>query len=305
MLKCRTLGLLDVTAGHRPATPTAPKVRQVLALLLARRNTMVPVPAITAELWDASPPRSATAIVQTYVYQLRKLLQTDSETAADTGPVVTGATGYLLRVDPGECDAERFEDLTERGRAALDGGDPRRAADLLTAALALWNGPPFSDVAQGPFLQAYAMRLEERHLHALELRIGAGLCLGRHRELVGELKELACVHPLHEWFHGSLIIALQSCGRRAEALQVYQRLQKVLREELGLDPSPGLQQIRQHVLTDRVATADLSLLPGTRAAPAGPADFGWVSRPQRSATGPASSLPAAVAATSPAARVRR
>ncbi|TPQ23559.1 AfsR/SARP family transcriptional regulator [Streptomyces sporangiiformans] len=262
MLKCRTLGLLEVTAGHGPVTPTAPKVRQVLALLLARRNTMVPVPAIIAELWEGSPPRSATATVQTYVYQLRKLLQTDSETAAGTGPVVTGATGYLLRVAPGECDAERFEDLTERGRAALDEGDPRLAADLLTDALALWSGPPFADVAQGPFLQAYAMRMEERHLHAMELRIGAGLRVGRHRQLVGELKELACVHPLHEWFHGSLIIALQSCGRRSEALQVYQRLRKVLREELGLDPSPGLQQIRQHVLTDRVTTADLSLLPG-------------------------------------------
>jgi DNA-binding SARP family transcriptional activator len=79
---------------------------------------------------------------------------------------------------------------------------------------------------------------------------------------VGDLKELACAYPLHEWFQGSLIIALQRCGRRSEALEVYQRLRVVLRDELGLDPSPGLQQLRQHVLTDRVSTADLDLLPG-------------------------------------------
>ena len=90
----------------------------------------------------------------------------------------------------------------------------------------------------------------------------AGLGLGLHRELVPELKELASTYPLHEWFQGGLIIALQRCGRRSEALQVYQRLRHLLRDELGLDPSPGLQQIRQHVLTDRVTAADLSLLVG-------------------------------------------
>lgn len=77
------------------------------------------------------------------------------------------------------------------------------------------------------------------------MRITAGFRLGRHRELVGELKELACTYPLHEWFQGTLIIALQRCGRRSEALEVYQRLSTQLRDELGLDPSPGLQRLRR------------------------------------------------------------
>ncbi|WP_405876720.1 AfsR/SARP family transcriptional regulator [Streptomyces sp. NBC_01136] len=262
MLTWRSLGLLEVTLDGRPATPTAPKVRQVLALLLARRNTLVSMPTIVAELWDHHPPRSATATVQTYVYQLRKFLQSDGETAAGTGPLVTRSTGYMLRVAPGDYDAEEFERLTVQARAALEDGDARTATDRIAAALAGWAGRPFADVTQGPYLQAYALRLEELHMHALELRISAGLGLGLHRELVAELKELASTHPLHEWFQGGLIIALQRCGRRSEALHVYQRLRELLRDELGLDPSPGLQQIRQHVLTDRVSAADLSLLPG-------------------------------------------
>ncbi|MEU3985436.1 AfsR/SARP family transcriptional regulator [Streptomyces sp. NPDC026672] len=262
MLTFRTLGLLEVTRDGRPVTPTAPKVRQMLALLLARRNSLVSVAAIAAELWDHHPPRSATATVQTYVYQLRKLLQSDEETAAGTGALITRATGYMLHVGPGDYDAEEFEDLTTQGRTALDDGDAATAAKQLTAALEWWVGEPFADVAQGPSLQAYALRLEELHMHTLEMRITAGLSLGLHRELVAELKELASTHPLHEWFQGGLIIALQRCGRRSEALQVYQRLSRLLRDELGLDPSPGLQQIRQHVLMDRVTTADLSLLPG-------------------------------------------
>ncbi|WP_063784920.1 AfsR/SARP family transcriptional regulator [Streptomyces sp. TP-A0356] len=262
MLTWGTLGLLEVTRDGRRATPTAPKTRQVLALLLARRNTLVPIPVIVAELWDHNPPRSATATVQTYVYQLRKLLQSDTDTAAESGPLVTGATGYVLRVGPGEYDAQEFERLSAEARAAFDAGDERTTADLLDSALARWGGPPFADVTQGPVLQAHALRLEELHMHALELRIAAGLRLGRHRELVGELKELACAYPMHEWFQGGLIIALERSGRRSEALQVYQRLRDLLREELGLDPSSGLQQLRQHVISDRVSAADLDLLPG-------------------------------------------
>lgn len=263
VLTWRTLGPLRVSAGGRDVTPTAPKVRQVLALLLARHDTVVPLTALTSELWAGRPPRSATATVQTYAYQLRKALHGGEDPGpVESGLLVTHAHGYLLRVRPGACDAETFAQLTGRARTALADGDPAGAVVLLDQALLLWNGPPFADVAPGPALQGHALRLNELHLQAEELRITAGLHLGRHRDLVGELKELACAHPLHEWFQGSLIIALQRCGRRSEALDVYRRLSTQLRDELGLDPSPGLQRLRQHVLTDRVSTADLDLLPG-------------------------------------------
>lgn len=102
MLTWRTLGPLRVSHGHRDVTPTAPKVRQVLAVLLARRNSVVPLSALTAELWPGHPPRSATATVQTYAYQLRKALH-GGEDPGDTGPLVTRAHGYLLRVEPGSA----------------------------------------------------------------------------------------------------------------------------------------------------------------------------------------------------------
>ncbi|MDO0924372.1 AfsR/SARP family transcriptional regulator [Streptomyces sp. TG1A-8] len=261
MLTWHVLGTVRMTPGGHDLTPTAPKVRQTLALLLARRNTFVPVTAFVEELWPERPPRSATGVVQTYAYQLRKTLQGDGRGPADGGPLITRPQGYLLNVEHGECDAAEFTTLTTKGRAALAAGDHATAADLLGRALALWDGPPFADVPQGPALQGHALLLEELHLQARELRIEADLRLGRHRQLVGELKELACAHPLHEWFQGTLIIALQRCGRRSEALQVYQRLRERLRDELGLDPSPGLQRIRQHVLTDQISLADLGLLP--------------------------------------------
>ncbi|MET9079503.1 AfsR/SARP family transcriptional regulator [Streptomyces sp. NPDC004232] len=263
MLTWHTLGALRVFADGRDVTPTAPKVRQVLALLLARRNSVVSLRALTTELWAEDPPRSATATVQTYAYQLRKALHGGEDPGpGEPGPLVTHAHGYLLQVGPGECDAEEFAHLTGLARTTLAAGDPAGAEALLDRALGLWDGPPFADVTPGPAVHGHALRLKELHLQAEELRVIAGLRLDRHRELVGELKELACARPLHEWFQGALIITLERCGRRGEALEVYRRLRAQLRDELGLDPSPGLQRLRQHVLTDRVSTADLDLLPG-------------------------------------------
>ncbi|CAL9320790.1 AfsR/SARP family transcriptional regulator [Streptomyces sp. SudanB66_2053] len=262
-LRWRALGPLRAVRDGRDTTPTAPKVRQVLALLLARRNTVVPLTVITEELWSGRAPRSALTTVQTYAYQLRRALQGGEEPAGPAdGPLVTHPHGYLLRVEPDEYDAEEFTALTGAARTALACDDLTAAETLTGRALDLWEGPLFADVAHGPLLRGYALRMGELHLQAQEMRITAGLRLGRHRELVGDLKELACAHPLHEWFQGTLIIALQRCGRRSEALDVYQQLRVALRDELGLDPSPGLQRLRQHVLIDKVSTADLDLLPG-------------------------------------------
>jgi predicted ATPase len=81
------------------------------------------------------------------------------------------------------------------------------------------------------------------------MRIEAEMRLGRHRELVSELKVLVFNHPLDERFHGNLMTALSRSGRRCEALDVYRRLRAVLIEELGLEPSAPLQRLHQSLLS--------------------------------------------------------
>jgi DNA-binding SARP family transcriptional activator len=104
------------------------------------------------------------------------------------------------------------------------------------------------------------VRLEETRLTVLERRIEADLRLGRHRELIGELKSLVAILPLHEWFYSRLMLSLYVSGRRCEALQVYQSLRLSLREELGLDPSPELQHLQRALLTGGIS----GYLRGTR-----------------------------------------
>ncbi|MBE1561848.1 DNA-binding SARP family transcriptional activator [Nonomuraea africana] len=219
----------------------------MLALLLSSANEVTPTDVLMEELWEGRPPASAQTTLQTYVYQLRKLLSRGA--ATEEGPrLVTKHGGYLLTIGDGALDAVEFERLVDVARESLQAGEVERASGALRQALDLWHGPALADVVAGPRLEIYRTRLEELRVHAIKLKIEAQMRMGQHHELIGELKELTTVYTLDEWFHLQLMEALSRASRRHEALEVYHHLRYLLREELGLEPSSEMQELQQAVL---------------------------------------------------------
>src|SRR6185503_5471931 len=112
----RILGPLWVADGAAEITPTAPKVRQVLAFLLVRCSELVQVDELIDELWGDKPPSSAMTTLQTYIYKLRK----DVLERCPSAQLYTRVSGYLLDVSAERGDLLRFERLAIEGRAALE-----------------------------------------------------------------------------------------------------------------------------------------------------------------------------------------
>lgn len=245
----KVLGPFEVASGDgRVHILNTPKICQVLALLAVRANTIVSADSIVAELWADTPPRSALTTLQTYIYHSRKLFAELGLPAGGRGLLVTRAPGYMLEVAPEQVDAGRFERLLKEGRDEFAKNRPENASKLLRSAIDLWRGPALANIAAGDILTGYIAHIEECKIQALELMVEVEKQLGRYRELIPELRALVSAYPLNEWFHGQLIMALSHAGRRAEALQEYQRLRSILQEELGLDPAPELQRIHHEVL---------------------------------------------------------
>ncbi|MGA5521099.1 AfsR/SARP family transcriptional regulator [Streptomyces pseudogriseolus] len=251
------LGTLGVRLNGVSVTPTAPKPRQVLALLALRAGQVVPVGVLTEELWGSEPPRSARATLQTYILQLRELISAALERGAgDAGGrccqakdvLLTVPGGYLLKNGDGVSDVREFERLAGSGYRAMDAEDHPQAARLLREALALWTGSPLADVHTGPQLETEVKRLEESRLCALDQRVEADLRLGRHRELLAELTVLVNQYPTHESLCGQYMLALYRSGRRGEALDAYQRLRTTLVRTMGLEPSPTLAKMQRSIL---------------------------------------------------------
>jgi DNA-binding SARP family transcriptional activator/tetratricopeptide (TPR) repeat protein len=269
-VRFRILGPVEVQADQGWASISAPKWRALLAVLLVQPGQPVSADRLMAELWGDKIPGSAPNLLSVYALRLRRLIGD-----TDSSILITRAPGYELRLPPGVVDAREFESLVSQGRDAVDLSGPQAAAAVLSEALSLWRGSPLADVPPSPLVTAEIGRLEELRLTALELRAAAHLDLGRHAQVVPELRRLTADHPLREELWALLMRALDGAGRHAEAVAAYGAAREVIAAELGVDPGAELRRLYQSMLRDDPpARRPASTQPersASRAAPAGAA----------------------------------
>ena len=249
MLEFRILGPLEVWDGEKALQLGGQRQRAVLAVLAMHVGEVVPSERLITYLWGETPPRTAATSLQNSISQLRKVLGSDV--------VETRTPGYVLTSEKEAVDARRFEGLLDEARSAEAG----RRIQLVHEALQLWRGAPLGDFAYEAFAQGEAARLEELRLAAIEERIAAELELGAAAGLVGELEAIVREHPLREAPRGQLMLALYRSGRQAEALQAYQDARRTLVDELGIEPTPALQQLHASILRQE-STLQPQALPG-------------------------------------------
>ena len=244
------LGPLEVTDGGQAVPIPSARQRALLACLLLRAGQLVTVDELAEAIWgDGALPAQPRRAVQTYVTRLRKLL--------GDGLIQTRLQGYVMVVAADDVDVARFELLLEQARGAASIGHRQAEAAVLRQAFELWRGEPLADVPSEVLHRKVMARLGEQRLEALQRRIEADLALGRHVELVSELRMLTDRYPLREGLWSQLMTALYRCGRRADALQAFTRARDRLVEELGIEPAAELQQLQRAILTSDPALAVL------------------------------------------------
>ena len=164
---------------------------------------------------------------------------------ADRKLVRTWPTGYSIHVEDDQLDLLTFQRLRAEARRAPD---LETEARLLGEAAALWRGPALDQVSSLRMEQTDVQRLNEQRWEVLERRNDAELQLGRHDQIVDELRSLVAEHPLRERFWYQLMLALHRTGQQAQALDVYRRAGDVLADELGIDPNAELRALHMEVL---------------------------------------------------------
>src|SRR6266487_744708 len=255
-LEFRILGSLEASRHGCAVALGSARQRALFAVLLLHANEIVPIDRLIEDLWPDDRPATARNNVEVYISRLRRVLGRDV--------LLTCAPGYLLRVDPNQLDATRFENLLAAARAAAD---PASASRLLADALVLWRGRPLADFEYESFARAEISRLEELRLQALEERIEAELALGHAGELVPELERLVAENPFRERLRAQLMLALYRCGRQTGALAHYRDAARIFRQELGVMPGPELQALERQILDHDPALRFPRLAPENVATP--------------------------------------
>ena len=235
MLGFGVLGPLEITGPDGAEVPLAgDRQRALVALLLAHAGRVVGAEQLADAVFADRPPVNPAAALHSQVSRLRRLL----------GPqLVSGPSGYALRVEEGGLDAARFERLLAGARAA-----PAEAVDLLREALGLWRGAAYSGISDLETVRLEAIRLEELRLTATEDLAEALTASGRAAAAVPLLEPFVAGNPLRERARAALMRALYSDGRHADALRHYATYREHLADELGLEPSVALQRLELDIL---------------------------------------------------------
>jgi DNA-binding SARP family transcriptional activator len=243
MLQFRILGPLEIADESGPIELRGQRQRRLLAVLLLRANEIVPTDSLLEALWGAKPPKTAETALQNGISELRKSL--------GSATIETRPRSYRLRVDPEQLDAVQFRQLLEDAR----GQPPEQRAQTLATALKLWRqDEPLADLTFEEFVQAERHRLLGLQHDARIERLDAELACGRHADIVSEAESLAAHDPLNERLANIRITALYRCGRQAEAMQVYQAMQKSLKAQ-GQLPGPELRETHALILRHSPALA--------------------------------------------------
>jgi predicted ATPase/DNA-binding SARP family transcriptional activator len=232
-LRFGVLGPLEVLREGRPVVVPAGRRRAVLACLLVHAGRPVAADVLVEAAWREDLPEDPRAALNTVLSRLRATLGAHA--------IVSEAGGYALAVGEDAVDAHRFEAL--------------RASSRLGEALALWRGPAYDGFADRDFAAAEAQRLDRLRLDATEEHAALLVDAGEHGAAAAELEVLLDEHPFRERAVELLMTALYRAGRQADALARFRSHRGLLRDELGLDPSPSVSRLESRILGHDVPPA--------------------------------------------------
>ncbi|GAA3337684.1 hypothetical protein GCM10020358_14890 [Amorphoplanes nipponensis] len=292
MLTCRVLGPTELGAGRGPVELGGPLPRRLVTALVAAAGRPVGGDALAQAVWGDEPPASPEVSLQAYVSRLRRALGPGHRDALER-------VGDGYRLTGAQTDAAAFEAEVARGRELLDAERPAEAVRVFDAALRLWRGEAFADLAGTAVVEAPRARLEELRQVAVEERLAARLAAGDAPGAVAELAPAVRAEPYRERRWELLILGLYRSARQAEALSALRQVRALLADDLGVDPGPALQSLERRLLAQDPGLL-LPSRPPARPRPAAPRPV--VTRPLSTFVGRAAEI-ATLAATGPSARL--
>jgi DNA-binding SARP family transcriptional activator len=279
MMVLRVLGPLEAEIDGQVIDLGSRLQRAVLALLLTERGHAVSVDRMIDQLWQGEAPPRAIASLQSYISNLRRLLEPRRPQRSPSTILISAPPGYAIRLPAEAVDAWEFERCLGAARDAAD-HDPQAARQSLEEGLALFRGEAYAEFADEEWASPEARRLAELRAQARELWAQVALRTGPPAQVVPAASELTREYPLREEGWRLLALAQWGAGRQGDALGALRQARQVLGDELGIDPGPALTDLEEAILRQHLDVlhsalgARVGLPNGADSGPVNPDDDG-------------------------------
>jgi pentatricopeptide repeat protein len=215
--------------------------RLLFVFLVLNRTRDLGSAELMAALWPEAAPDHAAATLRSLVSKVRRVVESDHSERSH---------GYRLELSRGiRIDLEQALAAIHRAETALANEEWAEAwAPSMIALFTAQRG--FLPGEDAPWISERRGALEDLEIRALEcyaastLGIGGGEVLGAERAS----RRLVEREPYRESGYRLLMRAMAQRGNVADALRVYEQLKALLRDELGVSPSPSTQALHVSLL---------------------------------------------------------
>lgn len=250
-MEFRLLGPVEIVSDTGETLVLArEKEKRLLAVLLMNAGQVLSKEKLISYLAD-HPGGIADGTLRAYLHHVKRVLNVDDRAVE----LVTREGGYQLQVADDSIDVRRFTRLRHQADIAARSGKTDEAIVLLCRAEALWRGPALAGL-HGQWASVTKIALEEERRSCTLRRIGLELDLGRHDELLGELRRLRAEYPDDEIRAQYEMKALYWSGRQEDALDVYRQMRERLVDQ-GLEPGQELVELHRRLLRSDLAPPDV------------------------------------------------
>ncbi len=247
-LQVRVFGKLRLQSGQYwvDAFPTR-RAEELLAYLLIHRQARHTREKLIDTLWPDASLRNGRASLSTTLWRLRGVFDRLQLSATDY--LQTSRDWISLApISPLDCDHVAFE---RQVQAAEQADDDEARQQKLRQAVTRYKGP-FCEGIYAEWCLRERERLERVYLRAQGQLVAVYFRQERYQEAINAGQRILEVDPLREEVHRALMRCYWQLGRRAAAVQQFQRCATLLQQELQILPMPETIALYRGIVEERL-----------------------------------------------------
>jgi DNA-binding SARP family transcriptional activator len=228
------------------------QLRTILKLLIIQRSKPVPANQIIEKIWPDKAHEKAAQHLYVRISQIRNILKKFGLQDC----IQTIAGGYIFQCEPnleenGErsfwIDVDEFERMADQGREHLENKAFNHAITHFKKAINLYSADFLIEDLYEDWTISERERLRDRHLMVLTEMAEAYAQTGRYRHAIDVCQKVLSVDPCRESTFVQLMLYYYHLGERSKSLEVFERCQKTLSEEMEVDPDSYTQELAQKI----------------------------------------------------------